>query len=121
MTLVKPRGKGGGRKPKGGGRIGCRLNQPAMDQLAVLRDQWQCRTTDVLERLLAETDWHCAELERPNAPGRYLVWFDRGPRDIEIGLYDEGHWRTSRRGSFQDCDLHLLFWRQLPSEPKQMP
>lgn len=53
--LVKPRGKGGGRKPKGGGRIGCRLSQPAMDAIEVLTGKWGCDVTAVVERALVES------------------------------------------------------------------
>ena len=50
--LVRPRAitRNGGRKPKGGGRIGCRLSQPARDALAELQSRWKCDLTAAVER-----------------------------------------------------------------------
>jgi len=52
--LVKPRGKGGGRKPKGGTRGAYRFGPATVEALSVLRERWGGDDTSIVERAIRE-------------------------------------------------------------------
>lgn len=52
--LVKSRGKGGGRKPKGGPRIALRCSVATGEALDTLRTRWGGDDTAIVERAIQE-------------------------------------------------------------------